>query len=407
MKNNITKLISNQWIELLFRWIIGITFVYASYHKIVEPARFAKIIYGYDLFPYFSINLIAIIIPFMELYTGLALVLGIYPRSAVLIINGMLLAFIIALGINLIRGHEFDCGCISFGDPGHFSSAGQLLVRDIIMFVMGLQVFFFDNPGRLTNINSFNYRRMIMRKKQVTSLLFAVCIFLILPAYASQASEQDKTADTGKTATAVPVAVAKEAFFEFEPVIEGTVIEHEYLIQNLGKAPLSIERVRTSCGCATADYTKTIQPGAQGKITISGNTSGYGGRIFSKPVTVYTNDPNNKQIQLRIKGKVEKFAVIAPHKVILRGQAGNKIQSVVSITPERKYPFNIVESYSDDLGKNAEFSLEKEDGRYLCVVRNLAETPGSYRGRIHLKTDSSVKPEIIINVYGMITEKKS
>ncbi|MCP4346756.1 MAG: DUF1573 domain-containing protein [Desulfobacterales bacterium] len=400
MKNNIEKLLSNQWVELLVRWFIGIVFVYASYHKIAEPARFAKIIYGYDLFPYFSINLIAIILPFIEFYTGMALALGIYPRSAVLIINGMLLAFIIALGINLVRGHEFDCGCISFGDPGHFSSTGQLLIRDIIMFVMGLYVFFFDNPRKLSIINSFNYRRIIMRKKQVTSLLFAVCIFLILPAYAGHASEQDKTATA-------PVAVAREAVFEFDPVIEGTVIEHEYFIENIGNASLSIERVRASCGCTTVDYTKTIQPGTYGKITINGNTSGYGGRIFSKPVTVYTNDPKNRHIQLRITGKVEKFAVIAPQKVILRGQAGNKIQSVVSITPERKYPFNIVESYSDDLGKNAEFKLEKKDGKYFCFVQNLAEAPGNYRGRIHLKTDSSVKPEIIIKVYGMISENKS
>jgi hypothetical protein len=50
----------NQWIELAARWILGMTFIYASYNKILEPAVFAKIIYGYDLFPAVFINLIAI-----------------------------------------------------------------------------------------------------------------------------------------------------------------------------------------------------------------------------------------------------------------------------------------------------------------------------------------------------------
>jgi hypothetical protein len=54
----------NSWVELAFRWILGLTFVYASYHKILVPADFAKIIYGYDLFPEILINLIAIVVPY-------------------------------------------------------------------------------------------------------------------------------------------------------------------------------------------------------------------------------------------------------------------------------------------------------------------------------------------------------
>jgi uncharacterized membrane protein YphA (DoxX/SURF4 family) len=98
---------NNSWIELAARWILGFTFIYASFHKIISPADFAKIVYGYGLFPEIFINLIAIILPFLELIAGLALIIGIYPRSAAVIINALLLAFIAVLAINLIRGHEF------------------------------------------------------------------------------------------------------------------------------------------------------------------------------------------------------------------------------------------------------------------------------------------------------------
>jgi uncharacterized membrane protein YphA (DoxX/SURF4 family) len=140
--------LKNSWTELIARWILGITFIYASYHKIISPGDFAKIIYGYDLLPDGLINLIAIILPFVELFSGLALILGIYPLSAALIVNGMLLTFIIALSINLVRGHEFDCGCFSFGETGYTSSAVQLLVRDIMYFFLGLQVLFYDRCRR-------------------------------------------------------------------------------------------------------------------------------------------------------------------------------------------------------------------------------------------------------------------
>ncbi len=148
MKNKIKALVDNSWVELAARWILGTIFIYASFHKIVYPADFAKIIYGYGLFPGFSINLIAIILPFVELVSGLALILGIYPRSAVLIINGMLLAFIIVLSINIIRGHQFDCGCFSPRQTDYTTSAKAWVARDVIFLILGIQVYFFGGARR-------------------------------------------------------------------------------------------------------------------------------------------------------------------------------------------------------------------------------------------------------------------
>ena len=139
---------TNGWIELAARWILGLTFIYASFHKIVSPADFAKIVYGYDLFPEISINLIAIVIPFLELVIGLALIIGIYPRSAAIIISGLLLAFIAASAINLIRGHEFNCGCFFSGQSGYASSPKVTIARDIIYFIFGMQIVLFKGNRR-------------------------------------------------------------------------------------------------------------------------------------------------------------------------------------------------------------------------------------------------------------------
>ena len=142
------SLINNSWIELAGRWILGVTFIYASYHKIISPADFANIVYGYDLFPEIFIHLIAIVIPFLELIAGLALVIGFYPRSAAIIINVLLLAFITVLTINLVRGHEFDCGCFSAAQSGYTSSPKVTLVRDVIYFILGMQIILFEGMRR-------------------------------------------------------------------------------------------------------------------------------------------------------------------------------------------------------------------------------------------------------------------
>lgn len=135
MKNSFTNAL-----VFIFKLIIGITFIWASYSKIENPQDFAKILYGYNLFPGWSINLIAIVLPFIELATGFSIIMRLYPRSALLIINALLVAFILLISFNLIRGHEFDCGCFSVAGQSGKSSIIMFLVRDFILLGMGIFV---------------------------------------------------------------------------------------------------------------------------------------------------------------------------------------------------------------------------------------------------------------------------
>jgi putative oxidoreductase len=131
-------LLQNPWVELSSRVLIGVIFIYASLHKIGNLSLFAKIIYGYALFPAPTINLIAILLPYIEIIMGAALILGIYPRSAALILAGILFMFVVAISVNLIRGHEFDCGCFSLQNSALRHSTVMLLFRDVIYFFMSI-----------------------------------------------------------------------------------------------------------------------------------------------------------------------------------------------------------------------------------------------------------------------------
>jgi len=144
-------------LELVLRWITGVSFIYASIHKIAAPAAFAKIIYGYYLFPDASINLIAVILPFVELAAGMALILGIYPRSAGLIVCTLLTLFSLAVSVNLLRGHQFDCGCFAFNREGISSSAKAVLVRNSVYFLFSLQIMLFDSRRRWCLLQTGNF----------------------------------------------------------------------------------------------------------------------------------------------------------------------------------------------------------------------------------------------------------
>lgn len=142
-KNTVIKTIKSPCVELILRFFIGVIFIYASIHKIVYPAQFAKIVYGYALFPPITINLIAIIVPYLELIMGSALILGIYTRAAAIISASLLFSFIIIISINMIRGHEFDCGCFTDNSKYLPHSTSMLLIRDIICFIIAIYITFY------------------------------------------------------------------------------------------------------------------------------------------------------------------------------------------------------------------------------------------------------------------------
>ena len=73
---------------------------------------------------------------------------------------------------------------------------------------------------------------------------------------------------------------------------------------NIGKSPLFIKEIITSCDCAVPKKPEApIMPGEKGKITVSYDTSKLGG--FSKQITIFSNAKNSRKI-IRIRGFVIK-----------------------------------------------------------------------------------------------------
>lgn len=80
----------------------------------------------------------------------------------------------------------------------------------------------------------------------------------------------------------------------------------------------------------------------------------------------------------------------------------------MTIIPEEKYPFTIVEAVAK-IGEDINYNLEEikisKRSEYLLTVENLKKTKGRYFDVIILKTTSKIRPEIQIKVYGNIVER--
>jgi hypothetical protein len=131
---------------------------------------------------------------------------------------------------------------------------------------------------------------------------------------------------------------------------------------------------------------------------------------MKKTAGVYTNDKSRPKQDLVISGPVEKFATIRPQHVSLRGYTGDSIKTKVTITAEKKYPFKILDARAKN-GENINIQLaevKKSSSRtWELKVENLMQKTGRFYDTIILTTDSKVRPQLNVRVYGYLRERKS
>ena len=134
----------------LLRFILGQLFILASFDKILHPAAFAQAVANYQILPGALVAPVAVVLPWVELICGLALVLKLAVRGAALVLLVLMSVFLAALAYNLYRGLDIACGCFSsdpIGEPHVLLS----LVRDIALWLMAVVVMATASDKRQTN----------------------------------------------------------------------------------------------------------------------------------------------------------------------------------------------------------------------------------------------------------------
>jgi len=145
--------LAHPWLTVRVQIALGAIFFAAALPKIVDPPSFAHMIYNYRILPAGLINISSLIMPWVELIAGLCLILGVWVRPARWIIALMLVVFMIAISINLVRGNAIDCGCFDLSAANltyeeRIRDMWMVLLRDAGMLLMCAQLWWAEHSRR-------------------------------------------------------------------------------------------------------------------------------------------------------------------------------------------------------------------------------------------------------------------
>lgn len=156
IKEKIKTVLGSKILFVICKWVLGGIFIYAGMMKIMDREQFVTILNGYKLFPEFSIPIISIIIPWLEVIAGALLIAGIMEKFSAGVIFSLLIIFIIIILTNILRGNLTDCGCFSSGNKREsiWNAVGNIL-RDLLFLIPCIIILFLYPRVQKEDLNAF------------------------------------------------------------------------------------------------------------------------------------------------------------------------------------------------------------------------------------------------------------
>ena len=134
------------WLYRLVILLFGGVFVYAAVLKLRDPLLFQKDIESFDLLPEFGTASLALALPWLELFAGLAVITGWLRDGGLLLLNLSLVVFTAVIVSAWHRGLNIQCGC--FGGSTVDSDYAWLLTRDGVLLALGLFLLWMEVRSR-------------------------------------------------------------------------------------------------------------------------------------------------------------------------------------------------------------------------------------------------------------------
>jgi hypothetical protein len=101
-----------------------------------------------------------------------------------------------------------------------------------------------------------------------------------------------------------PKLVTQQDEYDFGDIKQGEKVSHIFVLTNSGGDLLTIKNVKASCGCTAALPEKNeLAPGESTNLNVTFNSAGRFGKQ-KKLIRIESNDPDNPQVIVTIKGNV-------------------------------------------------------------------------------------------------------
>jgi len=141
---NMKDILSNKYLQITLRVVLGAIFIFASYGKLFSPADFAKAILRYEFLPIYFVNILAIVMPWLEFIVGLLLIAGIFRKASSILAGISLVMFLIALISAYARGLDISCGCFSLEETSSKGDIIYRIIQDFIMLIAAIVIYKFS-----------------------------------------------------------------------------------------------------------------------------------------------------------------------------------------------------------------------------------------------------------------------
>ncbi len=207
------------------------------------------------------------------------------------------------------------------------------------------------------------------------------------------------------------VIVVEDAQRDLGEVIQGTVLELMFAVENQGDDVLEIS-VRPTCGCTVVDFDSSIAAHQTGAIKALIDTKSFSGPI-SKSILVKTNDPARPTLNLLARAMVTQIIEVLPRPLVrVQAELGQATHSTVTIVPALSNSFEItsIEAGPDWLEADIRRLSAQErlpgkgETQYELDLRiSELAPPGFVEAKVIVKTDHPDAPEIAVKVVGVIT----
>ncbi len=130
----IAELLGHPYVVLLIRWTLGGVLAVAGIAKLCDRAMFVRAVHSFRILPPRLSQQLGLVIPYVEVGTGLLLLIGLESRLAAVLAIVLFTGFAVAIGVNVLRGVDLDCHC--FGTL-HREKIGLLGIVRSVTFAVG------------------------------------------------------------------------------------------------------------------------------------------------------------------------------------------------------------------------------------------------------------------------------
>lgn len=235
-------------------------------------------------------------------------------------------------------------------------------------------------------------KKRTSRKLLILLTVFSAASYLFYPAIAS----------------AKPDIAFSDTYFDFGQIYQNKKVEHIFTFKNEGDQVLSVDKVKTSCGCTAAVLSnKAVKPGETGEIGVTFNPAHRTGKQ-KKTIYVNSDDPVEPVVQLTIEASVKVDLEASPDAVYFsQVKTGQSVTKEVALKNTGQETMSILSIDTDKAAisvkmspKQTKLPVSLKPGASFTITVSTEAPKDSSRvyGRITVKTDSQTTPEVFISV---------